>query len=163
MAVNSLRDALVDELKDILSAEHQITKALPKMAKKAGNTKLQNAFNEHLDQTKRQIERLEQALKSLNASNETEECEAMAGLIEEGEELLKKDAEPSVKDALLIAAAQKVEHYEMASYGTVCAWADQLGLSDISKLLGETLAEEKSTDEKLNKLAATVNPAAAPS
>lgn len=161
-ALKNLEDALIHEMQDLLSAEKQITKALPKMAKKAQSSELKSAFEEHLKQTERQVDRLEKAFEHLGRSPRARKCEGLAGIIEEGEELLKEDAEPTTKDALLISAAQKVEHYEIASYGAVCTWAELLGHNEIKKLLGETLDEEKKTDEKLKKLAAQVNPQAAP-
>lgn len=161
MNMNSLHDAMVNELKDLLSAEQQITKALPKMAKHANSPRLRSAFEEHLEQTNAQIERLEQVFKLLDEPSKSKKCEGIAGIIEEGEEMLKKDADPAVLDAMLIAAAQKVEHYEIASYGTVCAWASQMGHDDVCDLLNETLDEEKQTDVKLTELADNVNPDAA--
>ncbi len=161
MSLKTLEDALLEELSDLLSAETQITKALPKMAEAASNADLKAGFEEHLKQTEGQIERLNQAFKLLGKEAEEHTCQAMKGLLKEGDELMKEDAEPEVKDALLIAAAQKVEHYEIASYGTVCAWADLLGKSDVKELLGQTLDEEEKTDKKLSKLAnSKVNAAA---
>lgn len=158
MSLNTLEDALLEELADLLSAETQITEALPKMAKAATNADLKAAFEEHLVQTENQIERLKQAFKLLGKKPEEHTCQAMKGLIKEGDELIKEDADPAVKDALLIAAAQKVEHYEIASYGTVCTWAELLGHDDVKELLGETLEEEEITDENLSALAeGTIN------
>ncbi|HEY0076356.1 MAG TPA: ferritin-like domain-containing protein, partial [Abditibacteriaceae bacterium] len=135
---------------------------LPKMAQAATNPELRAGFEEHLLQTQNQIERLNQAFKLLGQEPESKTCKAMKGLIAEGDELLKEDADPQVKDALLIAAAQKVEHYEIASYGTVCTWADLLGNNEVKELLGQTLNEEEQTDQKLTKLAESkVNTAAA--
>ena len=157
MAINNMRDALVTELKDLLSAERQITKALPKMAEKAQHPKLKEAFETHLRQTEGQIDRLEQAFAELGESARSEKCKAIAGIIEEGEELLKKKVDPEIKDAMLIAAAQKVEHYEIASYGTVRSRADDLGLDSVARLMEETLNEEKHTDDLLNQLSIEVN------
>jgi ferritin-like metal-binding protein YciE len=162
MGLETLKDALHEELCDLLSAETQLTKALPKMAKAASNPELKAGFEEHLQQTEGHIERLNQAFEILGEKSKRKTCEAMKGLIEEGKSILEEKAEPEVLDALLIAAAQKVEHYEIASYGTVCTWAEQLGLTDLKELLGETLEEEEATDEKLTALAeSSVNVAAA--
>jgi ferritin-like metal-binding protein YciE len=157
MAEKHLHEALVKELRDVLSAEKQITKALPKMAKNASNDELRAAFEEHLEQTEHQIERLEKVFELLELKPRSSKCEAMSGLIEEGKEILEEDASPGAKDAMLIAAAQKVEHYEIASYGTLCTWAKILGRDDIERLLQETLDEEKETDEKLTLLASDIN------
>ena len=153
MSLKNLEDALHEELSDILSAETQITKALPKMAEAATNADLKAAFEEHLQETEGQIERLHQAFKLLGKDAEQTTCEAMKGIIKEGQGIMDEQATPEVMDAMLIAAAQKVEHYEIASYGTVCTWAAQLGLDQIHDLLGETLDEEEITDEKLTALA----------
>ena len=162
MSLKTLEDALLDEFSDILSAETQITKALPKMAEAASNADLKAGFEEHLKQTEGQIERINQAFKLLGKDAEKTTCEAMKGMIKEGDEFMKEKATPDVMDAMLIAAAQKVEHYEIASYGTVCTWADLLGKTDVKELLGQTLDEEEKTDKKLSKLAnSKVNKAAA--
>lgn len=151
----NLEEAFVDELKDLLHAERQITKALPKMAKKAENPQLRKAFEEHLKQTEEQISRLEQVFELLGKPARTKKCEGMEGIIGEGKEVMQ-EAEEDVVDAVLIAAAQKVEHYEIASYGTVCTWAEELGCEkQVIDLLRRTLSEEKETDEKLTKLAKT--------
>jgi ferritin-like metal-binding protein YciE len=153
MAVRSLENLLVDELRDLLSAEKQITKALPKMAKAASSEELRAAFEEHLTQTEGQIARLEQAFEILGHSARAKKCLGMEGLIEEGKEHLEEDMEPAVKDAALIAAAQKVEHYEIASYGSARAWAQDTGQDQVAELLQATLDEEAETDRKLSKLA----------
>jgi ferritin-like metal-binding protein YciE len=127
------------------------------MAKNATHEPLKEAFEEHLSQTEVQIERIEQAFESLDKKPRSKHCIAMEGLLAEGKELLEEDIEPEVLDAMLIAAAQKVEHYEIAVYGTLCTWAEQLGLNEAASLLKETLAEEKETDEKLTQLAAEIN------
>jgi ferritin-like metal-binding protein YciE len=145
----------VHELKDIYSAEKQLVRALPKMAKAASSADLKAAFEEHLEVTKAQVERLEEIFASLEIGSRGPKCEGMAGLIEEGSSLMEKDAEPAVLDAGLIASAQKVEHYEIASYGTLLTYARQLGHEDAAALLEETLAEEKETDVKLTELAET--------
>lgn len=152
--VENLRELYIDMLKDIYSAETQLTKALPKMAKAAGAKELQQAFEAHLKETEEHVKRLDKLFESFEKSPRGEKCQAMEGLVEEGEDLIKKkDVEPDVLDAGLIAAAQKVEHYEISSYGTVRRWAELLGDSEGEKLLRQTLDEEKKTDEKLNKLA----------
>jgi ferritin-like metal-binding protein YciE len=153
MKLKSLRDLLVDELKDLYSAENQLVKALPKMAKAATNSELKAGFEKHLKQTHGHVDRLEQVCAQLDITPKGKKCAAMEGLIEEGKELIEEDASPTVLDAGLIAAAQKVEHYEIASYGTVCTWAKLLGLDTAATLLAETLEEEKATDEKLTELA----------
>ena len=152
----SLNDLLVHELQDIYHAEGQILKALPKMAKAATNPDLKAAFEEHRAQTEGQVKRLEQVFKLLGHPVKGKQCEGMAGLIEEGRKLLEADAEPEVLDAALIAAAQKVEHYEIAAYGTARTHAELLGLRRVAKLLQQTLDEEGATDKKLTALAESV-------
>jgi len=154
--LKSLDDLLVHELQDIFDAEKQITKALPKMAKAAAHPELRAAFEEHLEQTEDQIERLEQVFKLLGLPAKGKKCDGMAGVIEEGKKMMEEDAEPSVKDAALIGAAQKVEHYEIASYGCVCTYAEMLGYEQVHDLLGQNLDEEETTDEKLTVLAESV-------
>jgi ferritin-like metal-binding protein YciE len=154
--LKSLDDLLVHELQDIYHAEGQIVKALPKMIKAANHPELQAAFEEHLEQTEGQIERLEQAFKLLGIPAKGKKCDGMAGLIEEGKKMMEEDAEPSVRDAALIAAAQKIEHYEIASYGCVCTYAATLGYGQVHDLLGQNLEEEETTDEKLSVLAENV-------
>ncbi len=151
--LTSLEQALVEELRDLYSAERQLVKALPKMAKAASAAKLRQGFEKHLQQTRKHVERLEQACTALGTSPGGKTCAAMEGLIKEGDELLSENADAAIKDALLIAAAQKVEHYEIASYGSACAWAERLGHRKTLRLLNQTLTEEKQTDEKLTKLA----------
>lgn len=153
MALATLEDALVDELKDLLHAEKQITRALPKMAKNAESEKLRAAFEEHLEETKVQVERLEKAMKAMGKKVSAKRCPAMEGIIEEGKEVMEEKGEPEAKDAMLIGAAQKVEHYEIASYGTACTWAKQLGQTEVLDLLKQNLAEEKEADKKLTQLA----------
>jgi ferritin-like metal-binding protein YciE len=158
MKLNSLNDLLQHELKDLYSAENQLVKALPKMAKAATNSELENGFREHLEQTKGHVERLDQIAEKLGLKLTGHKCKAMEGLVAEGAELISEDAEDSVRDAGLIGAAQRVEHYEIAGYGTARALAQQLGHGDIAEILGETLEEEKETDEKLTALAeSTIN------
>lgn len=153
MAIKSLQDLFVDELRDIYHAEKQLTKALPKMAKAASSDQLKQAFESHLEETRGQIERLEQIFDELDLRKRGKPCEAMEGLIEEGKEIMEETKEPEVLDAALIVAAQKVEHYEISSYGSLKALAETLGHTKVAKLLAETLKEESSADEKLNKLA----------
>ena len=149
----TLEDLYTDMLKDLYSAEKQLVKALPKMAKNAQSPDLQKAFQEHLKQTEGQVERLERIFSELGSSPRGKKCVGMEGLVEEGNELLQEDTEPDVLDAGLIAAAQKVEHYEIASYGTVRAWAQRLGYEQAARLLHETLEEESAANEKLTKIA----------
>jgi ferritin-like metal-binding protein YciE len=156
MSMDSLHDLYVDELKDLYSAENQLLKALPKMAKKASASELKTAFTEHLEVTRKQVERLEQIFTALEVSPKGKKCKAMEGLIEEGKEVLEEDGNPSVIDAALIACAQRVEHYEMAGYGCVRTFANLLGYEDAETLLQETLDEEGAADEKLTELAETV-------
>ena len=153
MEVNNLQDLLVDELRDIYSAEKQILKALPKMVKKASHPELKSAFEEHLGQTEGQVDRLEQIFDQLGKKPTGKTCAAMKGLVEEGQEIMSEDMEEDTMDAALIAAAQKIEHYEIASYGTVRTWAKMLGEKEITNLLQETLDEEGQTDKLLTKLA----------
>jgi ferritin-like metal-binding protein YciE len=154
--LNSLDDLLVHELQDIYNAESQVLKALPRMIKAASHPELRSAFEEHLEQTEGQVERLDQVFKLLGVPAKGKKCEGMAGLIEEGKRVMEEDAEPPVLDAALIAAAQKVEHYEIASYGCVCTYAEMLGYDQVHDLLGQNLDEEETTDEKLTALAESV-------
>jgi len=157
MSLESLHDLYVHELKDLYNAEHQLLKALPKMAKAASAPELKAAFEEHLEVTRKQVERLDQIFTELEVSPKGKKCKAMEGLIEEGKEILEaKDAEPSVRDAALIAAAQRVEHYEMAGYGCVRTFANLLGYDDAAVLLQETLDEEGEADQKLTVLAESI-------
>src|SRR5215208_2038781 len=151
--MSTLEDLYMDLLKDLYSAEKQLTKALPKMAKNAESSDLQKAFQEHLKQTEKQIERIERIFTEMGGSPRGKKCVGMEGLIEEGNEIMKEDAEPDVLDAGLIAAAQKVEHYEIASYGTARAWAERLGYDKAAQLLQETLEEESMANEKLTQIA----------
>lgn len=151
--MSTLEDLFTDLLKDLYSAEKQLVKALPKMAKNASSPDLQKAFQEHLRQTEGQVERIERIFNELEGSPRGKKCVGMEGLIEEGNELLQENAEPEVLDAGLIAAAQKVEHYEIAGYGTARAWARRLGYDKAARLLEQTLEEESMANEKLNKIA----------
>ena len=154
--VTTLDDLLVDEIKDLFDAENQLTKALPKMAKAATAEELKHAFQEHLEVTKQQVERLKQAFDVLGKPARGKKCEAMKGLITEGQELMSEDIEPEILDAGLIGAAQKVEHYEIAGYGTACEIADRLGHKEVSKLLNRTLKDEEEADKKLTEIAKKV-------
>ena len=154
--LSSLDDLLVHELQDIYNAEGQILKALPKLAKAATNSDLKKAFAEHRVQTEGHVRRLEEVFKLLGLPAKGKKCDGMAGLIEEGKKTIEQDAEPSVLDAALIAAAQKVEHYEIASYGCVCTYAEMLGLDQVHELLGQNLDEEETTDQRLTALAESV-------
>lgn len=161
MELNTLHDLYLQQLKDLYSAETQLVDALPDMAKAAHHPDLKQAFSEHLQQTKQQKSRLDKVGQSLGEDLSGETCQAMKGLIKEGKEMIKLKAAEPVKDAALIAAAQRVEHYEIAGYGTVCTFAEMLGRHDDLQLLKETLSEETNTDEKLSKIAKrTVDPAA---
>jgi ferritin-like metal-binding protein YciE len=153
MPLRNLEDAFVDEMKDMLHAEKQILKALPRMAKKTSHAELKEAFEQHRRQTEEQIHRIEQAFESVGRSPRTKKCEGMEGILDEGKDLLKEKAEPDVLDAMLIAAAQKTEHYEIAAYGTLCTWAEMLGHDEAARLLKQNLSEEKETDEKLTQIA----------
>lgn len=153
MKLASLDDLFLHELRDLYSAERQLTRALPKMAKAANSPKLKQAFADHLKETEGQVERLEQIFDLLGKSSRGPACKAMEGLVEEGSELIKEDAAADVKDAALIGAAQRVEHYEIAGYGTARTYAEMLGHAEAARLLEETLAEEKTADDKLTDLA----------
>ena len=156
MELDSLRNLYVHELKDLYSAEKQIIKALPKMVKAATNRQLASAFNQHLAQTKKQAERLEQILAVHKESTRGPKCAGMEGVLKEGDEMIAEDAEDAVRDAGLIAAAQRVEHYEIAGYGCARTYAEELGDKRGAKLLDTTLREEAETDKKLTKLAKAV-------
>lgn len=153
MKLDSLENLFVHELKDILSAEKQLVKALPKMAKGATSEALRASIEEHLEQTKEHVNRLEQVFASIDKAPRAEHCKAMEGLVAEGAELLEEDGDPTVKDAALIAAAQRVEHYEISAYGTARTLAELLGNDKAVELLQQTLDEEKETDQKLTELA----------
>jgi ferritin-like metal-binding protein YciE len=160
MSVKTMDELLLDELKDLYSAEKQITKALPKMAKAAVSPDLKKAFETHLEETKGHIERLDKIFEVLGKSPKGKVCHGMEGLLEEGSEVLKEADRGGVRDAALISAAQRVEHYEMAGYGSVREYASLLGQKQIASLLDETLEEEKATDEKLTGIAKKINPQA---
>jgi ferritin-like metal-binding protein YciE len=161
MSLDTLEKLYISELRDLYSAENQLLKALPKMAKGASSPELKDAFEKHLEQTKGHVERLEELFEQRDESPKGKPCKAMKGLIEEGSEILKEEGEDSVLDAGMIVAAQKVEHYEIASYGSVRTFANLLGKEDEAELLQATLDEERETNEILNQLAETVvNPEA---
>ena len=151
--LNTLQELLVEELKDLYDAEHQLTKALPKMEKAATNPQLQKAFNSHLAETEGHITRLEQVFESLGEKPTRKTCKAMKGLVEEGSEVIEENAASEVKDAALIASAQRVEHYEIAGYGAARTFAQTLGLNDAARLLQQTLDEEGNADKKLTQIA----------
>jgi ferritin-like metal-binding protein YciE len=153
MKLDNLRQLYVEELRDLYNAENQLVKALPKMAKGASSDELKQAFENHLEQTEGHVERLEKIFKNLDESPKGKTCHAMKGLVEEGSEILDKDGEESVLDAGIIAAAQKVEHYEIASYGTVRTFAEILGENEAARLLQQTLDEEGEANKLLNELA----------
>ena len=154
--VQSLEQAFVEEIRDLYNAEKQLTRALPKMAKGASSSELRAAFKEHLEVTKGQVARLKQVFGLLDQKARSKPCKAMKGLVEEGKEVLEEDAQAHLKDLMLIGAAQKVEHYEIATYGTLCTYAELLGLKESKRLLGQNLEEEKAADQKLSELAETV-------
>src|SRR3954453_19488767 len=159
--MDSLKELLQEELKDIYSAEKQLLKALPKMAKQASSEELRSALEEHLEVTQQQVERLEEVFEALGKPAKAKTCKAMQGLIEEATEIMEEDATDAVLDAGIIAAAQKVEHYEIASYGTVRTWARLCGEEEAASLLQETLDEEGEADKRLTQLAESfVNPEA---
>lgn len=152
-ALRSLDDLLLHELKDLYSAEQQLTEALPKKVEAASHTDLKDAFEEHLQETHEHVDRLENVFSTMGKRPDGQHCEAMEGLISEAEEIIEAPGEDITKDAALIAAAQRVEHYEMAGYGAAATYADELGLNDVESLLSETLSEEKAADKKLNSIA----------
>jgi ferritin-like metal-binding protein YciE len=152
-SAKTLHDAFIDELRDLYNAEKQITKALPKMAKAATAAPLADAFEAHLKETEGQIERLERVFESLGEPVKSKTCDGMVGILEEGKDLMGEDFDEATMDAVLIAAAQKVEHYEIGSYGTVIAWAEAMGHTEAAQLLKETLEEEEAADGKLSSIA----------
>lgn len=157
MEHEALKELYVDELKDIYNAENQILKALPKMAKAATSDELRSGFEEHLEQTRGHVQRLEQIFKQLGEKASGKKCKGMEGVIAEGQEMMDEDYEDDVMDAALISAAQRVEHYEIAAYGTVRTYAELLGEENAVQLLEQTLEEEKETDQKLSDLASDIN------
>jgi len=161
MKLENLQKLMLDQLKDTYDAEHQITKALPKMQEAASSPELQRAFQTHLNQTQSQISRLEQVFEMLGQKPSRKACKGMQGLIEEGNEMMKENADSDVRDAGLIASAQKVEHYEISAYGTLRTYANLLGHHQAADLLQQTLDEEAQTDEMLTQIASKVNVQAA--
>lgn len=157
MAAESLQDALVEELRDLLHAEKQLTKALPKLAKASDSEELASAFESHLEETQTHVERLERALESLGESVRAKTCDGMKGIIVEATDFMRHYDAGALRDAILIESAQKAEHYEIASYGTVVTWAKNLGHKEIVGPLTDTLNEEKAADEKLTQIAGTIN------
>ena len=153
MALDSLQSLFLDELKDVYHAEKQLVRALPRLAKAASSPQLRDAFTQHLRETEGQVQRLERVFKELGQTPRAKKCEGMAGLVEEGKNILEEDGEPAVIDAALIAAGQRVEHYEIAAYGCLRTYAQLLGLSKAAELLQQNLDEEEAADEKLNALA----------
>lgn len=149
----TFHDAFIDELRDTYSAEKQVSKALPKMAKAATSPELRAAFTTHLQETQNQLARLEEVFASLGEKVKAKHCDGMAGIIEEGQGVMKENFDDDTMDACLIASAQRVEHYEMAAYGTLVSWAKTMGHTEAAELLQETLNEEEATDEKLTQLA----------
>lgn len=157
MPSEGLKQLYVEELKDLYNAENQLVKALPKMAKAASSDELRQGFEEHLEQTRGHVDRLEKIFKSLDESPKGKKCMGMEGLVKEGSEVMSDDFEGAMMDAALIGAAQRVEHYESAAYGTISEFAKLLGENEHVSLLEETLQEEKATDEKLTRLAKEIN------
>ncbi len=158
MKLKSLHDLFVEELQDMYSAENMILKALPKMAEQATSTELRDGFEQHLEQTRGHVQRLDKIFDQLSGvDRQGKKCKGMEGIIKENKELLEADAEPEVLDAGMIAGAQRVEHYEIAVYGTVRTYARILGRDDWAQILEQTLDEEKETDAKLNQLAENIN------
>lgn len=157
MKIDTLRALFIDELRDLYSAETQITKALPKLVNASHNPNLRQAFERHLEETNNHVTRLEQIFQRMNESPKGETCEGMKGLLEEGEDRIKSKGEPEVHDAGIISAAQRVEHYEIAAYGSARTYAELLGEQEAVRLLSQTLEEEKAADSKLTQVARTVN------
>lgn len=160
MALEKLEDAFYDELCDIYHAEKQLVRALPRMARRASTESLAEAFLAHLEETKEHVSRVEKAFVDTGKSPKAKKCEAMEGLVEEASSMMEEEGEADVMDAILIGCAQKVEHYEIATYGTLCTWADLLGYKTAKKALGDNLGEEEAADKKLTKLSRAVNKAA---
>jgi ferritin-like metal-binding protein YciE len=157
MSLDTLEDAFYDELCDVYHAEKQLVKALPKMVKAASTKALKDAFQAHLKETEGHVARCEEAFEDTGKVPKAKKCDAMAGLIEEAKGMMEEEAEPEVMDAVLIGCAQKVEHYEIATYGTLCTWAGLLGYKTAKAALGANLSEEEAADKKLTKISKTVN------
>lgn len=160
MATHSLADAFLEELQDVLSAESQLVNALPQMAEKASSHALKQAFESHLRETESHVTRVEEVFRSLGKNPKSKTCEAMTGLVKEANGIMRLTADDEVMDALLIAAAQKIEHYEIATYGTLCTWAELLNYVDGLQLLKQIIEDEEAADDKLTQIALTVNQAA---
>jgi ferritin-like metal-binding protein YciE len=154
---NSLRELYVEQLRDLYDAEHQIIKALPKMIGEVSSEQLRNALSEHLEITRQQAQRLERIFENMGQKSKSEKCKGMEGLIKEGNDVVKKAEDEDVRDAAIISAAQRVEHYEMAGYGTVRTYAELLGEQEAAQLLQQTLDEEKEADQELTNLAEQIN------
>jgi ferritin-like metal-binding protein YciE len=152
-AANTLHDAFIDELRDAYDAEKQLTKALPKLAKAASSSELRSVFEKHLEETRGHVTRLEQVFESIDEPAKSKHCEGIAGIVEEGKSILDEDFQGTTMDACLVAAGQRAEHYEMAAYGTLVAWARAMGHVEAADLLQQTLEEEKAADRKLSALA----------
>ena len=157
MDLNSLKDLFIDELRDLYSAEEQITEALPQLIKKTTHPELKSALEEHLEVTRSQVQRLEQIFSRLGEKPTGEICKGMKGLLKEGDDMSTRDGDKSVIDAAIISSAQRVEHYEIAGYGTVRTYAELLGEHEFANLLQQTLDEEKEADQTLNEIARTIN------
>jgi ferritin-like metal-binding protein YciE len=153
MTMHSLKDAFVEELRDALSAERQLLEALPKIAKAASNRRLREVIGSHLGETEHQVERLEEVFESLGVKPRAKKCKGIEGILEEGKKHLDNGESLDVRDAMLIASSQKVEHYEIATYGSLISWAEQLGLQDAARLLRQSLDEEKRADRSLTEAA----------
>ncbi len=160
MTIDTLDSLLEEQLKDLYDAEKQLTKALPKMAKAATDEELKTAFTEHLEQTKGQVARIEQVFELLEKKAKSKPCAAMKGLVEEGQETIQEDASDEMKDCMLIASAQRAEHYEIAAYGTVRTIAESLGNQEVADLLQQTLEEEEQTDARLSEISKRILAAA---
>lgn len=152
-ALNSLSELFMTEMRDLYSAETQLVEALPEMAQAASHSELREAFNNHLEETRTQVDRLRDIFQEMNESPEGKRCEAMEGLIQEGQEIINQQGDEAVKDAALIAAAQRIEHYEISGYGTARTYAEELGYQNVANMLDETLSEEKNADQELNEVA----------
>ena len=151
--MESIRELLIEQMRDLYDAEKQLVKALPKMAKAASNDQLREAFQEHLEQTRGHVERMERAFQICDTTAKSKPCAGMRGLVEEGKETMEEDLAEPLADSAIICSAQKVEHYEIAGYGTLIAWANCIGLSDLAEIFEQTLEEEKAADEKLTQVA----------
>jgi len=160
MKDNTLRELFIDELRDLYDAENRLVKALPKMAKATNSDELRSGIEHHLEQTKEHVERLKQVFEQLDEKASAKKCAGMVGILQEGEEMLGEDYEGALMDAAIISAAQRVEHYEIAAYGCVHSWAQELGEEDAADLLEKTLNEEKETDAKLTELSEQINASA---